>query len=68
MEVDHALLAFQILELSLAKSLGENISGWVLGPDMPKNEETRHKFFADKVAINLDVLSPLMEDRIFCNM
>ena len=68
MEVDHAQLAFQILEMSLAKSFGENIDRLVLRLHMPKNKEARHEFFVYKMTVNLDVLGPLMEDGILGNM
>ena len=68
MEVDHAELAFQILKLLLAKSLGEDIGRLVLRRDVPKSEEARNKFFNDKMTVDFNVLGPFMEDRILGDM
>jgi len=45
--------------------LGEDISELMLGGDMTERDQAIQELLPDKVTIQLDVLRPFMEDRIF---
>ena len=58
----------QITSATLKKWLGEDIYKLIFGGDREKLKSTMDKMIPDKMTINLDMFSPLMEDIIVNNM